>query len=151
MNTKNYSVPNLFTSLSKGELDTVLSNTEALSDLLVRFKNLAEDNKIYYGAWKNNELIGFVAIINEDSQTPEVQIEIAPKFQGQGYGYTFLFVLLKYLFETKRYQYFGYTVMPTNRASLRLVEKLGAKRQPPKSAAEDLLIHTYHISVFPDA
>ena len=90
--------------------------------------------------------LGFIAIVNSESGTPELQIEIAPEFQNKGYGFEFLDALLKYLFEKNDFEYIRYTVLPNNKPSISLVNHIGASLQEPKSEAERLLICTYHIT-----
>ena len=141
------SARNFLDSLNDEERAIAFSDTKAVSDLLFRFENsIGNGNELYYGAWKDDELVGFISIINEESKSPELQIEISPEFQRQGYGYEFCFALLNYLFENKTYEHIRYTVLPANIASIKLVEKLGADIQPAKSYIESILIRTYYIS-----
>ena len=141
---------NHLASLDEETLALALSDMEAVTNLFSRLENsIGNGNEVIYGAWKDDELIGFISILNEESKKPELQIEIIREFQGQGYGYEFCFNLLKYLFENKCYEYVSYTVLPTNTASIKLVEKLGAEIQPSKSDLESLLIRTYHINNVP--
>lgn len=141
------SVDEYLSSLSKEDISVIFQDQGAVSALLTRFSNsIGDGNSEIYGAWKDDTLIGFISIINGESGTPELQIEIAPPFQNQGYGFEFLNTLLNYLLERKDYQYIRYTVLPNNKASISLVERIGAALQAPKSDAERLLICTYHIT-----
>ncbi len=141
------SVNEYLSSLSKEDITVIFQDRDAVSALLMRFSNsIGDGNSEIYGAWKDDTLIGFISLINGESGTPELQIEIAPPFQNQGYGFEFLDALLKYLFERKDFQYIRYTVLPSNTASISLVNHIGAALQTPKSEAERLLICTYHIS-----
>lgn len=141
------SVDKYLSSLSKDDIAVIFQDQDAVSALLTRFSNsIGDGNSEIYGAWKNDTLIGFISLINGESGTPELQIEIAPPFQNQGYGFEFLGALLNYLFEIKNFQYIRYTVLPNNNASIALVKHIGAELQTPKSDAERLLICTYHIN-----
>lgn len=141
------SVDEFLGSLSKEDIGIIFQNKDAVSDLLTRFSNsIGNGDTETYGAWRNEKLIGFISLINSESGTPELQIEIDPLFQGKGYGFEFLHALLEHLFETRDFQYIRYTVLPNNQASISLVEKIGAVLQEPKSEAEKLLIRTYHIT-----
>lgn len=139
---------NMFlTSLSEEDIAIIFNDKEEVSNLLTRFCNIiGNGNSEIYGAWKNKTLLGFISIVNAESRTPELQIEIAPKFQNKGYGFEFLSALLKHLFEERKFQYIRYTVLPDNERSIALVENIGALLQEPKSEAEKLLIRTYHIT-----
>ena len=141
------SVNGYLSSLSKDDIAVIFQDRDAVSALLTRFSNsIGDGNSEIYGAWKNDTLIGFISLINGESGTPELQIEIAPPFQNQGYGFEFLGALLNYLFARKNFQYIRYTVLPNNNASIALVKHIGAEVQTPKSDAERLLICTYHIN-----
>ena len=141
------SVDEFLGSLSNEEIAIIFQNKDAVSDLLTRFSNsIGNGDTETYGAWKDEKLIGFISLINAESGTPELQIEIDPQFQGKRYGFEFLRALLGHLFETRNFQYISFTVLVHNPASISLVEKIGASLQEPKSDAERLLIRTYHIT-----
>lgn len=141
------SVDKFLATLSEDDIAVIFQDKKAVSDLLTRFSNsMGDANSEIYGAWKDDSLVGFIAIVNGEFDTPELQIEIAPRFQNKGYGFEFLDALLKHLFERKEYHYIRYTVLPNNEASISLVNHIGASLQAPKSEAERLLICTYHIS-----
>lgn len=91
------SVDKHLSSLSKDDIAVIFQDQDAVSALLTRFSNsIGDGNSEIYGAWKNDTLIGFISLINGESGTPELQIEIAPPFQNQGYGFEFLGALLNY-------------------------------------------------------
>ena len=141
------SVDEYLSKLSENDIAIIFKDQKAVSDLLTRFSNsIGDGNSEIYGAWEDEELIGFIAIVNGESGTPELQIEIAPEFQNKGYGFEFLDALLKYLFEKNDFEYIRYTVLPNNKPSISLVNHIGASLQEPKSEAERLLVCTYHIT-----
>ena len=141
------SVDEYLSKLSENDIAIIFKYQKAVSDLLTRLSNsIGDGNSEIYGAWADEELIGFIAIVNAESGTPELQIEIAPKHQNKGYGFEFLNALLKHLFEINDFQYIRYTVLPNNKPSIALVNRIGGLLQTPKSDAERLLICTYHIT-----
>lgn len=143
------SASNFLASLSEEDKQIIFKDTDAVSNLLARFSNsIGNGSSEIYGAWKKKTLIGFISLVNVDSGTPEIQIEIAPKYQNKGYGYEFLSAVMEHLFEEQRFSYVRYTVLPNNDASIALVKRIGAFLQEPKSEAEKMLIRTYHISRF---
>lgn len=59
----------------------------------------------------------------------EVGITVAPEFQGKGYATEALRVLLKYLFvELRKHRVFG-SVDPRNESSMRLLERVGMRKE----------------------
>lgn len=145
---QNYSgsVEKFLSSLTVDEISLVLRDAEAVNQFFTYLKDIANGNKIVYGAWQEEKMIGFISLVNEENSTPELQIEILPEFQNKGYGYEFLRVLLDWLFENKKYKYIRYTILPTNKASVALVEKIGGSLQTPKTEIEKLFIRIYHIT-----
>lgn len=135
-------VSSFLKSLSEADLAVGLEDNEAVKELLCRLENsIGNGNSAIYGGWKKGQLIGFVSIVNEKLDIPELQIEIAPKYQNQGLGYELLSNVLSWLFDNKKYSCIRYTVLPTNAASIALVTKVGAFLQTPNSEIEKLLIH----------
>ena len=132
-------------SLSAADREVIFKDTEAVQELLARLAAVVGNgDTISYGAWLGSEMIGYISLTNYTSQLPDLQIELAPAYQGQGYGYEFLSSLIDHLFATG-YTCFRYAVMPKNKASIALVEKAGGRLQEPVSEAERLLLRTYHI------
>ena len=74
-------------SLSEDDKEVIFKDTEAVANLLTRFSNsIGDGSSEIYGAWKKQTLLGFISLVNVKSGTPEIQIEIAPKYQNKGYG-----------------------------------------------------------------
>ena len=140
-------VTEYLSSLSHEKLNTIFQETDFVMDLISRLSRsfLSEQNE-YYAAFLEDHPIGYIALVNCDSKLPDLQIEIAPEYQGCGYGYEFLSTFLQALFEEGRYSCVQYTVIPSNKASLQLVNNVGAFEQKASSAAERLLLRTYQIS-----
>ena len=94
------SASDFLASLSEDDKAIIFKDTDAVSELLTRFSNsIGNGSSEIYGAWKKTTLIGFISLVNVDSGTPEIQIEIAPKYQNKGYGYEFLSAVMEHLFE----------------------------------------------------
>jgi|GEM_PF-6912549 len=149
INTENdgASVDQFLGTLSTEDIAVIFQDKDAVSALITRFSDsIGNGDSEIYGAWEGERLIGFISLVNAESGTPELQIEIDPLFQGKGYGFEFLRTLLEWIFETRDFQYIRYTVLPNNKASISLVDKIGGLLQEPKSEAERLLIRTYHIT-----
>lgn len=131
--------------LSKEDRDIIFRDSDAVTDLLARLAAVVGDGAaVSYGAWFGAEMIGYITLNNCNAEMPDLQIELAPTYHGQGFGFEFLSELLDYLFATG-YTCFRYAVMPNNAASIALVEKVGGILQAPESEAEGLLLKTYHI------
>ncbi len=140
-------VNELFSSLTEKNIDDIINDAGNITDLMSRLTcGIDTYDETVYGALIGDTIIGYIAIVNGKSETPELRIEIDPNYQGKGYGYEFLKSLLIYLFENKRYDFIIYRVVPTNKASLALINKIGAFLQKPTSKTESLLFMTYHIS-----
>lgn len=108
-------------TLDAKQFAVIFKDKDAVADLLNRFRNSIDNgNGKIYGALKDGLLIGFISIVTGDTEIPELQIEIAPRYHGKGYGYEFMTELLPYLFECEKYDFIRYTVLPTNAASIAL-------------------------------
>lgn len=133
-------------NLSSEDRDAIFRNAEAVQSLIAQLATvLGDGDTLSYGAWSGSEMIGYITLNNCTAEMPDLQIELAPGYQGQGYGYEFLSSLIDYLFGAG-YSCFRYAVMPNNIASIALVEKVGGILQNPNSEAERLLFKTYHIT-----
>lgn len=131
--------------LSDEDREVIFRDTKAVQELMARMATaLGNGEAQSYGAWLGSEIIGYITLNNCHSEMPDLQIALAPAYQGQGYGYEFLSALIKDLFRIG-YCQFRYMVMPYNAASIALVEKVGGILQAPTSEAEHLLFKTYHI------
>jgi RimJ/RimL family protein N-acetyltransferase len=134
-------------SLSPEQIAVIFDDKEQVKKLIERLSaNLGDGNDLFYGAWLGQNMIGYIALVNYTAKIPELQIEIAPDFQGKGYGYEFLKTVLRYILKKRGYEAIRYNVLPTNGASIALVRKVGAFLQEPESEAERILLRTYFIS-----
>lgn len=133
-------------SLSETDKDTIFQDLSEVRRIMDRFSCIVNSEKtLSFGAWAEDNLIGYIQLANYEDPVPELQIEIASCYHKQGYGYEFLTEVLRYLFHTYQFLSIGYSVMPDNIASIRLVEKVGGVLQKPASRAEELLFRSYLI------
>jgi RimJ/RimL family protein N-acetyltransferase len=134
-------------SLSEEQIAIIFKDKDQVELLLKRISESRGDgNSLLFGAWLKQKMIGYIALVNGAAKISELQIEIAPDYQGKGYGYEFLKAVLRYVFKKHGYDTIRYTVLPSNDASIALIKKVGAILQKPASEAEKILIKTYHIS-----
>jgi RimJ/RimL family protein N-acetyltransferase len=134
-------------SLSDEQIAVIFEEKGKVELLLKRLSaNLGIGDSLLYGAWLNEKMIGYIALVNCAAKVPELQIEIAPDYQGKGYGYEFLKAVLRSVFKKHGYDAIRYTVLPSNEASIALVKKVGAFLQEPASEAEKILLRTYLVS-----
>jgi RimJ/RimL family protein N-acetyltransferase len=140
-------VTKYLSSLSEEQIAIIFKDKDQVELLLKRISaSRGDGNSLLFGAWLKQNMIGYIALVNCAAKIPELQIEIAPDYQGKGYGYEFLKAVLRYVFKKHGYDAIRYTVLPSNDASIALVKKVGAILQKPASEAEKILIKTYHIS-----
>ena len=132
---------------SEEEVKAIFSNQEQVQAFLDSIiESLGDCESVTYGAWRNHNLIGVIAVVNDCHGTPELEIYMLPEYQGQGYGFEFLRALLKELFLEKKYRFFQYRVSNDNSASINLVKKLGGIVQPPRTELEKILMQVYRIT-----
>ena len=139
-------------SLTKEEIEKALSNVDEVQSVLDRMNDIKRA-PIYetYGAWYEGKLIGFASFLVCQYGTMEIQIEVLPEYQHKGFGFELLSNVLRTLFAHNHSICFRYTVIPNNKASIAVAEKLGAQLQAPQSAAEKMLLRTYLIRDFEKA
>lgn len=134
-------------ALSAETLMEIMGQKEYLQNLLAKMEEIAHsEDKQYFGAFLNDNLIGCITLINLQSDYPELQIVLAEAYRGQGYGYEFLQSVLQELFEKQPNMTIQYTVAPTNERSLALVRKIGGRLQPSMNPVESFFIQRYHFT-----
>ena len=136
---------NILSDLTEDDIKIIFEEKEELSALVAKLQsyNDAKSSKIY-GIWFDSTLIGYVGLKNFDEPIPEIQIEFDPRYHHQGYGYEALSAMVQHFFD-QGIKCLRYVVIPTNKASIALVEKIGGQLQPPGSNVERILLRTYHI------
>lgn len=74
-----------------------------------------------------SEFIGYIAIHQLNTRTPELGIWLRETAQGKGYGFEALSLLIQWANETLTFDYLKYPVAKENTASRALIEKLGGE------------------------
>ena len=74
---------------------------------------------------QTGQVCGFVQILETDTKTPEVGIDIMDEFMGNGYGYEATKLLMEYYAETHEVKYFRWKASTDNAASCAIAKKHG--------------------------
>jgi RimJ/RimL family protein N-acetyltransferase len=110
---------------SLAEVETVLRSNPEDADVPGTWLQLALDRR------EDGEMLGDCGIHFPpgDRAQAEVGITVAPEHQGRGYAVEALGAVLNFLFDTLRKHRVHASVDPDNRASIRLLERLGMRRE----------------------
>ena len=74
---------------------------------------------------RTGKVCGFCQILETESKTPEVGIDIMEEFMGNGYGYESTKLLMEYYAETHEVEYFRWKASTMNEASCAIARKHG--------------------------
>ncbi len=74
---------------------------------------------------QTGRVCGFAQILEMDSKTPEVGIDIIDECMGKGYGYESTKLLMEYFSETHGVEYFQWKALTNNAASCAIARKHG--------------------------
>ena len=113
--------------------------TESVDVIQTYIRRLASVEPGTPGTWyqvgiylqESDKLIGDCGfrVLAENAEQVEVGITVAPEFQGKGYATDALRELLKYLFvELRKHRVIG-SVDPRNASSMRLLERVGMRKE----------------------
>ena len=98
------------------------------NDILSLFKGYKEDyvismsNKSKYYAYElNNEFIGFICILDLDTELEIIDVFVLPEYQGNGYGDK----LLKYILDNYKNRNYFLEVNVNNERAINLYKKNG--------------------------
>ena len=98
------------------------------NDILSLFKEYKEDyiismsnNSKYYAYELNNEYIGFICILDLDTELEIIDVFVLPKYQGNGYGDK----LLKYILDNYKNRNYFLEVNINNEKAINLYKKNG--------------------------
>ncbi len=98
------------------------------NDILSLFKDYKEDyiismsnNSKYYAYELNNKYIGFICILDLDTELEIIDVFIEPKYQGNGYGDK----LLKYILDNYKNRNYFLEVNVNNERAINLYKKNG--------------------------
>ncbi|MBR4830564.1 MAG: GNAT family N-acetyltransferase [Bacilli bacterium] len=98
------------------------------NDILSLFKGYKEDyiismsnNSKYYAYELNNSYIGFICILDLDTELEIIDVFVMPEYQGNGYGDK----LLKYILDNYRDRNYFLEVNVNNEKAINLYKKNG--------------------------
>ena len=98
------------------------------NDILSLFKGYKEDyvismsnNSKYYAYELNNEFIGFICILDLDTELEIIDVFVLPEYQGNGYGDK----LLKYILDNYKNRNYFLEVNVNNERAINLYKKNG--------------------------
>ncbi len=98
------------------------------NDILSLFKDYKEDyvismsnNSKYYAYELNNSYIGFICILDLDTELEIIDVFVLPEFQGNGYGDK----LLKYILDNYKDRNYFLEVNVNNEKAINLYKKNG--------------------------
>lgn len=105
----------------------------SVEDIFERISNYADYKKYGYGRWttvlKNtNEIIGWCGLkYLQDIQETDIGYRLKPKYWNKGYATEASRACLKYGFDQFELKQIVAQVLPENKASIRVLEKVGMK------------------------
>ncbi len=121
----------------KEDLETMLQTlNEALKKL--------ERSVRAFGLYEGNVYIGYIALADYESDTPEIQIELAESHRHRGIGHQALRLVIGEVFQNTNADFLIYRAHCENIASIALIKKCGGIliRENPFL---DSIISKYHI------
>lgn len=89
---------------------------------------------------QTGQVCGFAQILETESKTPEVGIDIMDGFMGNGYGYESTKLLMEYYSETHEVEYFKWKASTDNEASCAIARKHGGTIVKKKTAIPQRVI-----------
>ena len=89
---------------------------------------------------RTGQVCGFVQILETDTTTPEVGIDIMDEFMGNGYGYESTKILMEYYAETHEVEYFRWKASTDNAASCAIAKKHGGTIMKKKTSIPQRVI-----------
>ena len=123
-------------------VDEILEIIQVLAKVIKRDSN----NSMIFGAYDSeNNLIACARFYNSQSNTPEISITVDKPYRQNGYATEFLTSLLQYMFKIRNDEYYIYRIIKCNKASEKLINKLGGVLQKPETKAEGLIFGDYYL------
>nr|DAQ63001.1 MAG TPA: acetyltransferase domain containing protein [Caudoviricetes sp.] len=89
---------------------------------------------------QTGRVCGFAQILETESKTPEVGIDIMDEFMGKGYGYESTKLLMEYYTETHEVEYFRWKASTDNVASCAIAKKHGGSIVKKKTSIPQRVI-----------
>ena len=124
----------------------VLLDIEELKRVLNFMAEMNNPDAICYGAFLDEQLIGFVNVVHPGGAFPILQYEMKDAFQHKGLGFETVTAFLKAYWTDYAGSSVYAIIQPNNTASIALVRKLGGELLRPKSTLEKILFSLYQIS-----
>ena len=124
-------------SVDEKKLNTVL---QSISEILE--KN--ERSKRVFGLYDGDTYVGYVALADYESSTPEIQIELVEEYRQRGIGYQALQSVIDLVFQRKDVTFLIYRAKIDNLPSIALAKKCGGVLEKHDPLL-DRIIHRYHI------
>ena len=128
--------------LKEGErAEDFMPAIEALFESLTRAEE-SDDDEIY-GIFDDGAPVGYVRLVRDASEFPELQIALLPDFQSRGIGFEVLSKLLPKLFDAKKSDAFLWRANKNNVASIALAKKLGGELDALATESVGGIVETY--------
>lgn len=124
----------------------IIADTKELKRVLDVMGSMYDRDELCYGAFLNDEMVGFVNVVHPDGDFPILQYEVKVEYHRKGLGYEAVTGYLQAYWEEHQSSHVFALIRPTNTASIALIKKLGGILVPPKSLLEELMFSTYKIA-----
>lgn len=124
----------------------ILEDTQELARVISKMFNATNGEKVCWGAFLKDEMIGYINIIHPNDDDPVLQYEIREVFQRKGYGFAAVSGVLQTFWKTHPGKPVSALIRPNNFASIALIKKLGGVLMPPQSPLEEMMVSTYKIA-----
>lgn len=124
----------------------IIADTKELKRVLDVMGSMYDRDELCYGAFLNDEMVGFINLVHPDGDFPILQYEVKVKYHRKGFGYEAVTGYLRAYWEEHQSSPVFALIRPNNTASIALIKKLGGNLIPPKSLLEGLMFSTYKVA-----
>lgn len=124
----------------------IIADTKELRRVLDVMGSMYDKDELCYGAFLNDELVGFVNLVHPDGDFPILQYEVKEDYHRKGLGYEAITGYLRAYWEAYHSSSVFALIRPNNTASIALIKKLSGILVPPKSLLEELMFSTYKVA-----
>ena len=97
-----------------------------------------------FGLYEGDAYVGYIALTDYESSTPEIQLELLEAYRGRGIGYQGLRLVIDEAFQDPHIDFLIYRAQLNNLASIALAQKCGGT-PIRENAFMDSIIAKYHI------
>lgn len=123
----------------------IIADTKELKRVLDVMGSMYDRDELCYGAFLNEEMVGFVNVVHPYGDFPILQYEVKVEHHRKGIGYEAVSGYLRAYWEDRQSSPVFALIRPNNTASIALIKKLGGILVPPKSLLEELLFSMYRL------